>query len=154
MHGTAFDPFEPEELKTTYYLFDFSAVLRVFEEDPTLALSIIQVQDLAVFILENIEADYVAGLNAIAVWGVNENNTPPDYFRYTQEQREKINMMLQQAYMLFWQEFHARNMFEPINLGTTSFPFVTHDVCYYSFALAKDNVISTNKVNMYAKSVI
>ena len=51
-----------------------------------------------------------------------------------------------------WTMFKSMNMFDPNGIESLSFPFALTDVVGPNLVLIKDNIISTNEVNLYGRN--
>lgn len=136
-------------LQAQSYLFDFRDTLGILRANPALGLTEGQYEDLAYFIIEEMSLDFNAVLQAISLWGLDESRMSTNFFRLDQFKLEEIRQAMVQVATELWMEFKRRNMFDFQNHDNLSFPFVMTAVVGSNVMLEKDNVLSSNEVDIY-----
>lgn len=136
----------------TQYIFDIRDTLRILRENTYIDLDNCHIEDILYFIHENLELNIGNTLEVMSSWGIDENITSSNFSRFNEASRAVIRELIGMVTCELWLKYKSMNMFDINNTGFSSFPFILKGILGTSIILLKDDVISTNIVNVYVKS--
>lgn len=93
--------------------------------------------------------DFNATTNAISLWGSDHERLSTNFYSLDQGKMDLIREAMFSVATQLWLEFKNRNMFDFNNVSNLSFPFVMTDIVGTNLMLMKDNVLSSNEVNIH-----
>lgn len=96
--------------------------------------------------------DYNTLVNAISLWGTDPNRLSTNFYSLDISRLDDIRQAMFDVSTQLWLEFKRRNMFDFNNTPETSFPFVMSNIAGSNLVLTKDNIVSSNEVDIYGNS--
>ena len=133
----------------TFYIFDFIEELRILRENPNFTLSYEQYEELMFFLISVMELELSNSLGKISAWAQNPNDIPANFQIMQNASLIAIRDALFEVSILLWVRFKSKGMFDAINIGDSTFPFVLRDIVGSNLFLMKDNIISAIEINPY-----
>ncbi len=110
-----------------------------------------QYEDLVYFLIDEMTLDLSSVINAVTIWGFDQSRLSANFFMLDHTRLEQIRHALFDVANRLWLNFKNLNMFDFNNGPETSFPFVLSGINGTNLMFLKDNVISSNEVNIYGK---
>lgn len=104
------------------------------------------------FIVDEMSLNFNETIAAIEAWGIAQDKLSANFFTLDMKKMDLIRQRLFEVASQLWLHFKNKNMFDFNNVGNLSFPFVLKDIAGTNLMLIKDNVISSNEVNIYGSN--
>lgn len=95
------------------------------------------------------QIDLTQVIKATVEWQEDELLKSSNFDSVSKETIEDIKIVMFDVAIDLYYKFLNMDFFDRYNVGTSSFPIVLNGIVGYNVVLIKDNVISSNVVNVY-----
>lgn len=130
-------------------LYDFTTPLSLLKTNPNFVLTQSQFEDIVYYIFENMQIDFNEVVKAIVQWQEDPFKKSSNFDSVSKETLESIRMVIFDVAFDLYLKVKNLNFFDFNNVGTSSFPIVLNGIVDYNVVLIKDNVISSNVINIF-----
>lgn len=93
--------------------------------------------------------DVFCTLEEVKNWGYDKNKLSSNFFMLNDDKLSVIREAMIQLTIGLWNEFNKKKMFDVLANPDLSFPCVLEGVVASNLIFMKDNIISSNEINVY-----
>ncbi len=138
----------PDLINNTIF-YDFTTPLSLLKECPKFVLTQSQFEDIVYYIFENMQIDLTQVIKSIVEWQEDALLKSSNFDSVSKETIEDIRIVMFDVAIDLYYKFLNMDFFDRYNVGSSSFPIVLNGIVGYNVVLIKDNVISSNVINVY-----
>jgi hypothetical protein len=136
-------------LQESTLLLDLRDTLTVLTKNPKFILNNGQYEDVLFCITEVMELEISNTLEKIQVMFGDRTKLPNSFIGSSEDFLELVYEAAVELALALWRIFKNMNMFDIYGSGDLTFPFVLTGVIGSNLVLIKDNIISSNEVNVH-----
>jgi hypothetical protein len=136
-------------LQESTLLLDLRDTLTVLTKNPKFILNNGQYEDVLFCITEVMELEISNTLEKIQVMFGDRTKLPNSFIGSSEDFLELVYEAAVELTLALWRIFKNMNMFDIYGSGDLTFPFVLTGVIGSNLVLIKDNIISSNEVNVH-----
>ena len=138
----------PDLINNTIF-YDFTTPLSLLNECPKFVLTQSQFEDIVYYIFENMQIDLTQVIKSTVEWQEDDLLKSSNFDSVSKETIEDIKIVMFDVAIDLYYKFLNMDFFDRYNVGASSFPIVLNGIVGYNVVLIKDNVISSNVINVY-----
>src|SRR5574343_427066 len=130
-------------------LYDFTDPLQLLRTSHEFVLNQSQFEDIVYYIFENMQYDLTEVIAAVVVWQQDQSKKSSNFDNVDIFTIEKIQSVMMGVVIDLHRQLKNMNFFDFNNTGTNSFPVVLNGIVGYNVVLIKDNIISSNQIDLF-----